>query len=118
MERSEIIAVTKQVKDWAVSIGIPRAKVHTRTSVSGGSNPYISFSIRSESFVNHRDPIQYAALVPRECCNRMIKIIYPDSAWAETSFSAGNVFQHMIAAHAHQWIAFLAGERALQAVPA
>jgi hypothetical protein len=48
----------------------------------------------------------------------MIKIIYPDSAFAETSCSAGNIFSHMMTANASQWVKFLDGELALQAIPA
>ena len=69
--------------------------------------------ISSEKTANHRDPIVYAALIPRECCNRMIKIIYPNSAFAETSHSAGNIHQHMMAANATEWVKFLDGEAAL-----
>lgn len=118
MERAEVIALTKRVKDWAVSVGIPRSKVHARTGTAGGNNPYISMSIRSEPSANHRDPIVYAATIPGACRNRMLRIIYPNSPFAETSCSAGNIFSHMMTANSSEWVKFLDGEAALQAVPA
>ena len=113
MERAEVIALTKRVKDWAVSVGVPRSKVHARTSGNKGSNPYIQMHILSEPTANHRDPIVYAVTIPSACRNRMIKIIYPDSAFAETSCSAGNIFSHMMTANASHWVQFLDGEAAL-----
>ncbi len=116
MERSEVIALTKRVKDWAVSVGVPRSKVHARTSGNKGNDPYIQMHILSEPTANHRDPIVYAAVIPGECRNRMIKIIYPNSAFAETSHSAGNIFSHMMTANASHWVKFLDGERAISLI--
>jgi hypothetical protein len=113
MERTEVIAIAKRVKDWAVSVGVSRSKVHVRTSGNKGDNPYIAMHILSEPSANHRDPVVYAAVIPGTCRNRMLKIIYPDSAFAETSCSAGNIFPHMMTANASHWVQFLDGEAAL-----
>jgi hypothetical protein len=113
MERTEVIAIAKRIKDWAISVGVPRSKVHVRTSANKSSNPYIAMNICSEPFTNHRDPIVYAAMIPSECRNRMIKIIYPSSDFAEKSCSAGNIFPHMMTANASHWVTFLDGEAML-----
>jgi hypothetical protein len=107
--------VAKLVKDWAVSVGIPRNKLHVRSGK--GRQDYIHMWVSSESSPNIMDPLRYDHSIPHECCNRMLKVIYPNSEWVKDSCSAGNVSPHSISAVAAHWVQFLAGERALQVVP-